>query len=47
MVKTHAPMIAAAYGSISALLVIEKTALRMALYFNRYQATSCLADNKL
>lgn len=43
MVETHDPKIAAAYGSISASLVIEKTDIRMALRFNRYQATLRLA----
>ena len=47
MVETHDPIIAAAYGSISASLVIEKTDIRMALRFNRYQATLRLAHYNL
>lgn len=47
MVETHDPKIAAAYGSISASLVIEKTDIRMALRFNRYQATLRLAHYKI
>jgi len=47
MVETSDPIIAAAYGSISASLVIEKTDICMALRFNRYQATLRLAHYNL
>ena len=43
MSETHDPRLAAVCGSISASMVIEKTDIRMALRFNRYQASLRLA----